>query len=162
MHVLGSTGSSVGHYGNIAPLLYSEVRFCDHKILPLNHILNHLNHVRTFKICLRFLCWCFPSIYVFSILWVKTTYAFIIPLPLYAIFWTIWIKYTSIFPLIKICFHFVLRCTTVFPNYIFPPTTVYVILVLCYYVFSSSVLLPFILLMLLWCNDAGYQTTHAF
>ena len=34
--------------------------------------------------------------------------------------------------LFKICFNFVVPCTTGFPNYIFHTATVYVILVLCF------------------------------
>ena len=63
------------------------------------HILNHLNHVRIYTFCLQDLCWCYPSIYVFSILQAKTAYAIIVLVLLYTIFWTIWIKSTPILPL---------------------------------------------------------------
>ena len=67
----------------LRPCMDSDIHFCVHKILPLNHILNHLNQVHPY--------------------------------------------FSSLF---KICFHFLLPSMTVFPNYIFPNSTVYDILLL--------------------------------
>ena len=57
MHIRESTDSSAGHWTNIPPLYGLQVHFPAHKILPLNHILNHLNLVHShtyplFKICI--------------------------------------------------------------------------------------------------------------
>jgi len=52
----------------LRPCMHSEVHFRVHKILPMNHILNHLNQVHNYTFCLQDLFWCQPSMYVFSVL----------------------------------------------------------------------------------------------
>jgi hypothetical protein len=131
MHILQSTDYSAGHCANIAPLYALRRPFpCSHNTVtePYSEPFESRSHLhvvssRSFHVIL-------PCIYLVS--HNLTAYAFIVLIPLYTTYWTIWLKFTPILPLpsrsISISSY---NVRLVFPNYTFPIYTAYDILVLC-------------------------------